>query len=778
MTNQPIRMHPLVNNYLQPSPPPESATRDQLDLWSRVLTNRTSQLSKLPVHRLQSIYDLLFDQETISKELSDLLRLLPSKKPTQKDHFISLVRYLLIGHFHKTIDIRLDAEERSESIESLKEILNCVDKIHCQSVSEKLALKRSVEKERQEKAKDLNKEVAISTEFDPSTSLTSPLLAGSDKGRDNIQTQSPLPPRDIEQDKLSVSTDRSSIPGNSSTFATNSTSEGKQKSSNELKDKTMGLALSRGVLTQPELQKPTKETITEVIDIMDSSEGENSDSESPVNKPLPDPKLEDSASRKSLSSRKIQQSLNLRKIQPVPRQARPWSHMGKKPLPFTLQFLPDASVPTFSASLRQRAKCSLTINYGQDTPTMSCSDLEGPGVDNLNSRFAAWDPYWKTINDCTLTKQSGYEWGSKTTPVIRSTLHMDESPKTACELEFQLSESLVRSRGSNGQHIAWGKFRDLSKAYIDGERRLILRMLPLIVPEKYKKTRADTHQWPKGTFPQLNKRPIGLSQRKQQAHDHILWKGLSYIFDMTPSMMYPNSTNQLSICTQDLDLYGVQIALCDYISPAKLYDICLGAEPGNEDSLTKLSYDKGLAIALAYVNKDAVVLDETDDENDDNNDKPAVTASNATLTLSLLCGMSMTPMITPVRGKNCKHMQCFDLRNYLQTNATVSGTRWRCGVCEDFVAPKDLIIDGLVLKMLEKYSDQVSGSRDKIQFSSDGTWKLMDENRLRYSTKKRSCDHTTNNAESNGKKLKIGEDGKMVASTDRANQHNEIIELG
>jgi hypothetical protein len=64
--------------------------------------------------------------------------------------------------------------------------------------------------------------------------------------------------------------------------------------------------------------------------------------------------------------------------------------------------------------------------------------------------------------------------------------------------------------------------------YKTGDRRLILRTLPLFISAKDAKKRADTHIWPKGTLVQLGFLTAGcvtdetivpINQRRQEKHD-------------------------------------------------------------------------------------------------------------------------------------------------------------------------------------------------------------------------------------------------------------------
>lgn len=73
-------------------------------------------------------------------------------------------------------------------------------------------------------------------------------------------------------------------------------------------------------------------------------------------------------------------------------------------------------------------------------------------------------------------------------------------------------------------------------------------------------------------------------------------------------------------------------------------------------------------------------------------------------------------------------------------NENVSGGRWRCCNCEDFLSVRELIHCGLFQSMINKYKGQVSSSRDKVSLQWDGTFYLKDENKLRYANKAATAD--------------------------------------
>jgi len=234
------------------------------------------------------------------------------------------------------------------------------------------------------------------------------------------------------------------------------------------------------------------------------------------------------------------------------------------------------------------------------------------------------------------------------------------------------------------------------------------------------------------------------------------------MLDVTPHIANPREPLSLEMCSYDEDTYNLQLSIVEYVSPQSLFQKCMRQEP---EGIAKLTFEEGRALVQQNLDKkDAVVLDDSDD--DEGKNDASVNPQNIYLTCSLVCAVSMSAIRTPVRGKNCKHMQCFDLQNYLQSNATVSGGRWRCVVCEDFVPVEDLMVDGFIAKILERHGKDVSTSRDKVEIYKDGTYKLLHENKLRYQKKRPLSSDASDNS---SKRSKL--ESKSAALS------NEIIDI-
>jgi hypothetical protein len=96
-----------------------------------------------------------------------------------------------------------------------------------------------------------------------------------------------------------------------------------------------------------------------------------------------------------------------------------------------------------------------------------------------------------------------------------------------------------------------------------------------------------------------------------------------------------------------------------------------------------------------------------------NSDIQEVTNS---LRMSLKCPLTFGRIKTPVRGKHCSHIQCFDLSSYLTMNQ--SYPKFTCPVCSKPANYEDLTIDSFVNNILEKSSLE----DEEVDVFPDCTW--------------------------------------------------------
>jgi len=190
------------------------------------------------------------------------------------------------------------------------------------------------------------------------------------------------------------------------------------------------------------------------------------------------------------------------------------------------------------------------------------------------------------------------------------------------------------------------------------------------------------------------------------------------MLDVTQYAQTPETVT-ISGLFHDIEPYYLCAAICRYRSPEQLFLQLM------KKSILKLSREESLQIALEYAKTNTVCVVDDADHDD---------SSPSSFLFKLTCPISSTLMKTPVRAPQCNHFQCFDLQNFVSMNANVSGTRWECPVCTDeLISVYDLQHCALTEKMLTQYRNEASSFRDRVEFFSDGTWKLMAEKRKRYS---------------------------------------------
>ncbi|KAM4707942.1 E3 SUMO-protein ligase PIAS4 [Discoglossus pictus] len=83
--------------------------------------------------------------------------------------------------------------------------------------------------------------------------------------------------------------------------------------------------------------------------------------------------------------------------------------------------------------------------------------------------------------------------------------------------------------------------------------------------------------------------------------------------------------------------------------------------------------------------------------------------------VSLICPLVKMRLAVPARAETCAHLQCFDAVFYLQMNE--KKPTWMCPVCDKPALYDQLIIDGLLSKILNECKDA-----DEIEFMVDGSW--------------------------------------------------------
>lgn len=84
--------------------------------------------------------------------------------------------------------------------------------------------------------------------------------------------------------------------------------------------------------------------------------------------------------------------------------------------------------------------------------------------------------------------------------------------------------------------------------------------------------------------------------------------------------------------------------------------------------------------------------------------------------VSLKCPLTNRRLDVPARGLKCEHVECFDLREYLQLNYSKHVTKWTCPICSCAINSKQIVVDRCIALIL------ASCTEDIIQFNECLEW--------------------------------------------------------
>jgi len=89
--------------------------------------------------------------------------------------------------------------------------------------------------------------------------------------------------------------------------------------------------------------------------------------------------------------------------------------------------------------------------------------------------------------------------------------------------------------------------------------------------------------------------------------------------------------------------------------------------------------------------------------------------------LDLRCPISFSRIQIPAKGRQCTHVQCFDLEKFLNYQMTAKNANWKCFKCQKSLTIGDIVIDDWVQSILRETGGNV------VEYFKDGKWKPHDE---------------------------------------------------
>uniref|UniRef100_A0A8C9HGE6 GATA zinc finger domain-containing protein 14-like n=1 Tax=Piliocolobus tephrosceles TaxID=591936 RepID=A0A8C9HGE6_9PRIM len=77
--------------------------------------------------------------------------------------------------------------------------------------------------------------------------------------------------------------------------------------------------------------------------------------------------------------------------------------------------------------------------------------------------------------------------------------------------------------------------------------------------------------------------------------------------------------------------------------------------------------------------------------------------------ISLHCPFSLDRILIPCRGVNCSHLQCFDLKSFIDVTKKTKAfnNRWKCPICSLVLRPKDLVVDTFITYVLSEVPQNI-----------------------------------------------------------------------
>ncbi|KIW89024.1 uncharacterized protein Z519_10509 [Cladophialophora bantiana CBS 173.52] len=161
---------------------------------------------------------------------------------------------------------------------------------------------------------------------------------------------------------------------------------------------------------------------------------------------------------------------------------------------------------------------------------------------------------------------------------------------------------------------------------------------------------------------------------------------------------------------------------CVYLMAVEV--ICVA----NHDKIA--NYDKMKSMPTRIPKADVIgAITESLKSKRDRTEVVDLTISQSAINIDLMDPLTSVIWTTPVRGRECRHQECFDLEAFLfrRTDGVNKGSlaspdRWKCPICEGYAPPNMLVIDEFLLEVRKTLEKDRQWQAQAIDVKEDGTW--------------------------------------------------------
>lgn len=245
-----------------------------------------------------------------------------------------------------------------------------------------------------------------------------------------------------------------------------------------------------------------------------------------------------------------------------------------------------------------------------------------------------------------------------------------------------------------------------------GEVQIHLRCLKV---DQKKPRHTWKQSWPFPASCRVNGHAVSLNQAQRYTNGKLA--GIDTATNISPYLRKykPNSndSNRVRICRQSSSANPSSGQFVVFAQEILVYTSKTMADKVHKNSErywiehTKSLQSKGLITpteSLFEISRQGVVKFLTNPD--------GLTVSS--MKVSLRCPLALTRIVTPVKGKLCQHVQCFDLNNFLEY--TRRSSKFDCPVCNKSTAyPEMLIISPYIENALGVFEDC-----DEVEIFQDG----------------------------------------------------------